>query len=510
VSENESTPAPPVSAENLRFILGLKLKSLRGERGLTLQALAGKSGLAVSYLSEIEKGKKYPKPDKLLDLARALGVPFDELISMQVSDALGAAKAVFSSEFFREFPFEMFGIAPQDLFGLIKAHPEQAGALVRTLLEVGRTYDLHVEQFLLAALRSYQEQHANYFEELELSAAQFRTGQKWGVETVPDAAMLRAVLEKRWGYVIDEKTLAGHSDLSGLRSVYLEGDPPRLLLNGRLLPTQKAFILGREIGYRELGLKARALTSVWLKVESFDQVLNNFKASYFSGALLLNRDRLVRDVKALFAKPRWQGEEWLALMQRYRATPEMFFHRLTELIPRFFGLREVYFMRLGHTAGSSRYDLTKVFNLARVPVPHGVNLNETYCRRWLAIRMAEKLIAAKRPPAGGAPILAAERIHFIDQDTEFFVLTTARFRALNPGATSSVSLGIRLDEGFRKTVKFWDDPRLARRDVNLTCERCLLADCAERAAPPTLHRQLEANARRERAVEALIRQARAE
>ena len=63
-----------INADNLRFILGLKLRTLRQERGHSLKTVAEKSGLSVSYLSEIEKGKKYPKPDKLIDLADALDV----------------------------------------------------------------------------------------------------------------------------------------------------------------------------------------------------------------------------------------------------------------------------------------------------------------------------------------------------------------------------------------------------------------------------------------------------
>ena len=49
---------------------------------------------------------------------------------------------------------------------------------------------------------------------------------------------------------------------------------------------QKKFILAREIGYQVLGLKERAMTSAPERVDSFEQVLNDFKASYFAGALL--------------------------------------------------------------------------------------------------------------------------------------------------------------------------------------------------------------------------------
>jgi XRE family transcriptional regulator, fatty acid utilization regulator len=43
----------------------LKLKQLRQEKRMSLSALASKSNLSVSYLNEIESGKKYPKADKL-------------------------------------------------------------------------------------------------------------------------------------------------------------------------------------------------------------------------------------------------------------------------------------------------------------------------------------------------------------------------------------------------------------------------------------------------------------
>ena len=61
-----------LDAGNLRFILGLKLRKLRQEKGLSLTDLAARAGMSVSYLSEIEGGRKHPKPDKLIRLAQAL------------------------------------------------------------------------------------------------------------------------------------------------------------------------------------------------------------------------------------------------------------------------------------------------------------------------------------------------------------------------------------------------------------------------------------------------------
>ena len=99
------------SVDNLRLILGLKLKNLRQERGASLKEIAQRAGVSISYLSEIEKGKKYPSPDKLLGLAEAFNVTYDDLVSLNVDDKLDPLKEMFSSPF--------IGIAVGAVFGLI-------------------------------------------------------------------------------------------------------------------------------------------------------------------------------------------------------------------------------------------------------------------------------------------------------------------------------------------------------------------------------------------------------
>ncbi|NBC16294.1 MAG: helix-turn-helix domain-containing protein, partial [Bacteroidetes bacterium] len=292
----------PVSAENLRFILGLKLKNLRTDQDLSLKDVSERAGLSISYLSEIEKGKKYPKPDKLLDLSRALDIPFDDLVSLKLDQDLNPIKEVFDSTFVREFPFELFGLTPRDLFDLTRDDPGKAGALFQTFLDVGRMYDVQVEHFLFAALRSYQQMHANYFDDLEAAAAAFRHAHGWNGDAPIGEEELRAMLEQDYGYDIDTATLHDHPHLSGLRSVYDAEGRPRLYVNAQLLPEQRAFVYGREIGFQHLGLDERPRTSSWIQATSFDEVLNNFRASYFSGAMLIPQDRLCDDLDRFFAK----------------------------------------------------------------------------------------------------------------------------------------------------------------------------------------------------------------
>jgi transcriptional regulator with XRE-family HTH domain/predicted transcriptional regulator len=496
----------PSPSEQLRLVLGVKLKTLRQERGLTLDAAARRAGVSISYLSEIEKGKKYPKPEKLVVLAAALGVSYDDLVSLRVEEPLEQLRSVITSPFLRAFPFDLFGVGRQDVVALMAGVPERAGAMIRAFLEVGRTYDARVEHFLFAALRAYQQMHGNHFPELEAAADDFRRTRGWDARAVPVAHVLRHLLEADHGYRVETRTLRAHPVLGDLRSVYVAGARPTLYVNGALRDEQLGFLYARELGFLTLRPEERPATSSWLQVTSFEQVLANFRASYFAGALLLPSAALDADLRSLFAQPGWNARAFVRALARYRATTEMLFYRLTERLPAAFGLSEVFFLRFHRHAGEDHYRLTKALNMSRVPVPHGVDPGEHYCRRWAAMAALRELAA--EDPADGGPVVAAQRAYFVGERAEFFTLAAARALALQPGAHTAVMLGVLVDRAARRVVRFLEDPALPRVEVNLTCERCGIPDCAVRAAAPTALHTAEALAQREEALAALVAQTR--
>lgn len=497
-----------ISSDDLRLLFGVKLKQLRLQKGYTLKDFAARSALSFSYISEIEQGRKYPKPEKMLAMAQALDISFDELVSMQSDDTLNPLTALLDSPLLKEFPFQFFGIAPREIVDLMTQAPEKAGALLRTVAEVGKTYDMRVEHFLFAALRSYQKMHQNYFEEIENAALNFMREQRWKIAPPLAPEKLKATLTEKYNYILDETMLARYPELQGFRSIWLAGKLPRLLLNPKLLPAQKAFILGRELGYLHLGLQERAATSSWLKVGSFEQVLNNYKASYFAGALFINRDLLQKDLAAFFRNKRWDGGKFLALMQRYNATPEMFLYRLSQLLPKLFGLQEMFYLRFNNEAGSDIFRLTKELNMSRMQVPHGIGLNEHYCRRWLSIHLLKELARQQRIGKAKTPLVGAQRSRFLESDAEFFVITLARSLALTPGTNSSISLGFLINDTFKTAVRFGDDPTVPRVEVNETCERCGLAEaqCCERVVPPVIYRQQQERKTREDVLQRLMQE----
>ncbi len=60
--------------------VGPRLRALRRARGATLTDLATETGLTASTLSRLENGKLRPTLEQLLPLARAHGVPLDDLV----------------------------------------------------------------------------------------------------------------------------------------------------------------------------------------------------------------------------------------------------------------------------------------------------------------------------------------------------------------------------------------------------------------------------------------------
>jgi transcriptional regulator with XRE-family HTH domain len=491
------------SPESLRLILGLRVRAWRGQRGWTLKEFGERAGLSISYLSEIEQGRKYPKPAKLLALARGLGVPYDELVALSSHD--NSVESLLRSPLIGGFPFEAFGVRPEDVVRVLSETPDRARALARAFVELGRTYDLKREDVLLAALRSYQEMHDNYFPDLEEAAATFRFEHGIAGRTPPSAEFLRGILAQRHGYRVDDTQLGGVAELRGLRSVFVDGKAPRLLINPRLMPSQRAFVLARELGYRVLGLRERALTSSWIQVDSFEQVLNNFKASYFAGAVLLEAATLREEITTFFAQDCFRGSDLLAVSRSLAATPELLFHRLTELLPRFFGLKEMFFVRFSVTGSRDVPRLTKVLNLSGSALPHGVGRDEHYCARWPASRALAALLA-KRGAGRRQPTVSAARVRWVGREEQFFSFAVGRSLALDPQGASSVALGLKLDEKLRAVVRFADDPEVENLDAGLTCERCALqrADCGERLAPATQWRQESQLQVQQRALAALL------
>ncbi len=461
-----------MNTERIKIIFGLKINALRTEQGLSLRQLSEKTNIAISYLSEIESGKKYPKPEKLIRLAEALGAQYDTLVSLQVDKALDPFAALINSDLIKTFPFHLFGISDGDILGLFKNDPENAEAFLQTFLQISHAYDMSLENFLFAALRTYQRRHNNYFSDLENLANIY--ARRNGIEgEIPSLDQLKSILEEKYAYTIDEQELAHHPVLNTFRSVFRGRG--LLSINEKLLPSQKAFILAREIGFLELAIKKRPLTSSWIKVQSFEQLINNFKASYFAGALLMRQDLLAEGIKRLFGRSEWDAAAFTALLGHHQATPEMLLYRFSQVLPGVFGLADLFYLRFTNSEDRLAVKLTKELNMTKTMVPFGLGINEHYCRRWLPLRLLKTIRHNNLSITSGV-----QRIQFVTSRAKFLILSMARPLSLSKERESAIAIGILIDKKAQSLIKFLDNPSIPEEIVGETCERCPLTDCSDR------------------------------
>ncbi|NBC09417.1 MAG: helix-turn-helix domain-containing protein [Bacteroidetes bacterium] len=471
--------------QNERIVFGLKVKQLRKKKQLSFSDLSKRAHMSVSYLNEIEKGKKYPKPDKIEALAEALEVAPEELTSTELSPNMAPVGELLQSNFLNELPLDLFGIELAKVAEIIANAPTRVGAFISTLLELSRNYALREENFYFGALRAYLELHNNYFEELEESALDFIRQNGIADSRPIPVAKLRRILEDQFEYEIVDKGLDPYPELHKLRSLFIPKGK-KLLLNSKLSPMQQAFQFGKEIGFETLQLAERANTSSLLRGRVFEEVINHSKAIYFSVALHLPLQSIIDDMKQFFARKTWDGEAFLSIMKRYEASPEMYYHRLTNILPRYFGMGKIFFLRFLHDPQRDIFEVDKELHLNRRHHPHGNGLFEHYCRRWVALSLLKDLHEMQQEGKYVDNIVRAQRSHYFGTEDEYLCLTIARPGYPTPNRNVSVTIGILITPDTQQRIGFLEDPAIQHRVVNKTCERCALRDCEVRAAEPVI------------------------
>ena len=491
-----------VKSANARIIFGLKVRQLRSAGELSLKELAEQAGMSVSYLNEIEKGKKYPKGEKIKALAAALKVTEKELTSLELKSGLAPVGELLHSNFLNELPLELFGIELSKVIEIIANAPKRVGAFISTLVDLSRNYELREDHFYFGALRSYLEMHNNFFEEIEVAVQKFRSNYKLSSDEALSVNFLQDLLVQQFDYTIVPGGLTDYPDLEDVRSVFLP-EKRHLLLNDSLTDMQLAFQMGKELGFEYLKLKERALTSSLLQVNSFEEVLSHFKAGYFSAALLLDRQAIIKDLKLLFAKDKWDNQLFLQLLDKYLVTPETLMQRMTNLLPEDLGIQKLFFLRFVSTPSEGHFRIDKELHLDQQHQPHGNGLFEHYCRRWISIALLKDLPTLQKDQ-GEQIKVGVQLSRYHETEDTYLCITIARPAYPSPEKNVSVTLGILVDEAAMQRINFLNDPSIQRRVVNKTCERCSILDCKERVAQPKVIESREKRRNIQQALQQLV------
>jgi len=469
----------------IKIIFGLKLKQLRILNKLSISQLAKKSGISISYLNEIENGKKYPKHDKIAVLATTLNTSYDNLVSLKLTKKLKPIADLLESNILELLPLDHYGIDLNKLVVLLSNASLPLSALVSTLVELAKNSEMSEQNFSRTALRTYKEFNENYFEELENNSDKFISEYINNYSIPLESKVLENILISNYNYIIDNDTLNAYPELSEIRSIIVPGKKNKLLLNKNLSEPQKTFALGKELGYNYLEIKDRNLAYSQMKVDSFDQLLNNFKTSYFSSALMMDRNTFFDDLKKFFIQTKWDSKSLQSIFDKYNVSPEMAFQRISALASKFFNLNSMFYLRFNTTNDNQEYSLIKELRLNLTENPGGYATDEHYCRRWISLDMLKQAKIFGDKNDYKKLFIESQISEFMVSKNKYFCISVGSSNAPLRKTYSSVTLGFLINENFKNHILFWNDPSINTKEVNDTCERCSIFNCEERAANPT-------------------------
>ncbi|MEM8509304.1 MAG: helix-turn-helix domain-containing protein [Bacteroidota bacterium] len=483
--------------EYIKLIFGLKLKQLRLKKNLSLFGLSKLTGLSKSYLNEIEKGKKYPKTDKIALLAERLEVPYDSLVSLKLDKNLAPVGELLRSKILKELPLELFGIKESDLIDIVANAPTKVNAFISTIIDIAKQYNFGKENFYLASVRSFQEANNNFFPDLEKAVEDFAVFYQINLDSSVSSKELEEILLEEYGYTITNEDLRKHKEMDNVRSIFVPGTKT-LLIADHVDESQRTFIYAKEIGYNYLNIKERLYTFTWIKFENFDQVLNNFYASYFAGALIIPRQLIRKHLDTFLARPKFDKSFITRIKSEYNASSESIYQRLTNILPNDYHLENLFFLRFSHKKGSERFEITKEFHLTHQHLAQGNEIDEKYCRRWVAIQVLQEIVKTDSDHHTEVWISS-----YPVNGQSYLIFSSSVKHPFKTEEYRTILLGLLINDQLKKKVNFIEDPSIKKHTVGATYERWEIFDYQVPNRPAKVLQQKEKNDKTAQVVTAL-------
>lgn len=470
----------------VRLIFGLKLKNLRQQHQYSLKELGQKTGLSVSYLNEIEKGKKYPKPDKVLALADALSSSFDQLVSVRLEEDQDAIARILQNGFVHSLPLQDLGINLTELLNSITEDSQKATRLLCTILELRRRHFIRQSDLFSAILKSEIDEKRNHFTEWEELASTLRDRyRKWGSPSDSEyAQQIVQHLEQKYNYEFE--TVAFGDESTALRTLRFRRNVRSkkiiLHLNSALSAKEQLYFLLRELIARELGHPPISAHQENDDFATYTAYVNHYMVSYIADAMLLPKDSFLDELNLLCSFDRWSSGRFRVFLQNAPVPTKRVLQRMTQLLPREWNIDPVYALEFGRNIELERFLILDELHLSGLQMPNGINREESFCRRWISMRALEAFTSSK--DSSGA-LIQTQKSTIADVNGQFFNIAIAERDSVERGLIRCHTIGIPITKKHGKRIAFLNDTYVKHDTVAETCERCRILDCKERLAPNT-------------------------
>lgn len=465
--------------ERIKLIFGLKLRQKRNEKGISLFELSKLTGLSKSYLNEIENGKKYPKPDKIVILSEQLGIAYDQLVSLKLDQRLAPVGDFLDSNILQDFPLALYGLKKDDLVNIVTNNPLKVNTLIKTIKRITKRIDFDRKDFFWASLRSFKERDGYYFEFYEKAVIQFANEHKIDLNFFNHANVLENLLQNKYGYKIVEDQL--QDEFQSLLSVFLPRSST-LVLSPALKEQQKNFIFAKELAFKALSIEDRGHTFPHLDYKRFDDLVHDFYATYFASALIIPYKRISQQLRQLFNHDSFDALLFNDIIQSFNASPDIFYHRMTSILSNEFSFKDLFLIQFEHEVGSAEFTVKEELRLDKLPNAQNFGIIGHHCRRWSAIKVIENLERSNSQHEFDVQIST----HLTNENSRYLVFSSAIKDPFKPGYSRGVSIGLLFTAQLKKKINFLNDPKIRQQNVGAICESCPVKDCSERVAPLSL------------------------
>ena len=194
--------------------------------------------------------------------------------------------------------------------------------------------------------------------------------------------------------------------------------------------------------------------------------------------MIISRESITQQLTELFSKETFNEQDFIKLINSYNASPESFYQRLSNILPKDFNLQNLFFLRFNYKKGDKKFQLKKELHLTHQHSPRANEVNEKYCRRWVSLEVLQGISKGKEEH-----LFDMQISNFPKDNMKYLVLSSATKDPFKENHYRSISIGLLINKQLKRKLNFIADPKIKIREVGVTCERCAIKDCAVRQVP---------------------------
>lgn len=179
----------------------------------------------------------------------------------------------------------------------------------------------------------------------------------------------------------------------------------------------------------------------------------------------------------LFLQSAWNEKLFKDLLQKYPIPVDRFFHRMTQILPKHLGIKELFYLHNVYDRTTKRNEIVRELHLSKPHAPHRMlGSYEHPCSQWLVHRLTKSHLETGLPQMGLQSSFSSET------ENRYLVAGMSVQNEFTPNKLDSFSISLDITFQLKGKISWTCSSEISNINIGETCERCLL-ECLSRQAP---------------------------